>query len=72
VTADRFDIHVPADRIIQLDDEADRGDGVNQITYSDGWTLAPGNANDPRFKQNDHYSATKGSWFRGQIRRHQD
>ena len=63
VTADRFDVHVPADRIIQLDDQADIGDAVNQIKYSDGWNLAPGNANDPRFKQNDHYSFTKGSWF---------
>jgi hypothetical protein len=63
VTADRFDIHVPTTRIVQIDDEADIGEGINQITYSEGWTLAPGNANDPRFQQNDHYSFTQGSWF---------
>ncbi len=63
VTADRFDITVPATRIVVIDDNADIGEGVNQIKYSDGWTLAPGEASDPRYKQNDHYSFTKDSYF---------
>ncbi len=63
VTADRFDVHVPTTRIVQVDDDADIGDGVSQITYSDGWTLAPGNENDPRFNNNDHYSGNKDNWF---------
>ncbi len=63
VTADRFDVHLPATRIVQVDDEADIGEGVNQITYSDGWNLAPGNENDPRFNNNDHYSGQADAWF---------
>ncbi len=63
VTADRFDVHVPATRIVMVDDEADIGEGNNQITYSDGWTLAPGNENDPRFNNNDHYSGNRDNWF---------
>jgi hypothetical protein len=49
VTADRFDVTVPTTTILAIDDDADMGDGVNQITYSDGWTLAPGNDSDPRY-----------------------
>ncbi|MEM7386989.1 MAG: Ig-like domain-containing protein, partial [Verrucomicrobiota bacterium] len=63
VTADRFDVHVPTTRIVQIDDEADIGEGLNQITYSEGWNLAPGNENDPRFMNNDHYSGNRGNWF---------
>jgi len=63
VTADRFDITVPATRIVQIDDNADIGDGINQIKYSDGWNLAPGEASDPRFQHNDHYSFTKDAYF---------
>ena len=63
VTADRFDITVPATRLVVIDDNADIGDGVNQIKYSDGWTLAPGEASDPRYQHNDHYSFTKDSYF---------
>lgn len=63
VTADRFDVHVPTTRVIQVDDEADIGEGLNQITYSEGWNLAPGNENDPRFNNNDHYSGNQGNWF---------
>ena len=54
---------VLAGEVIQIDDEADIGDGINQITYSDGWTLAPGNDNDPRFNNNDHYSGNRDDWF---------
>src|SRR5262249_38210478 len=50
-------------KVIQIDDTADIGDGINQIKYSDGWNAAPGNDNDPRFNHNDHYSFTKGSYF---------
>ena len=50
-------------KIIQIDDTRDIGDGVNQIKYSDGWNLAPGEASDPRFLHNDHYSFTKDSYF---------
>ncbi|MEN9021325.1 MAG: hypothetical protein GWQ05_24420 [Verrucomicrobiaceae bacterium] len=46
VTANRFDVHVPTTRIVEVDDEANIGDGINQIAYLDGWTLAPGNEND--------------------------
>lgn len=63
VTADRFDVTVPDTTITQIDDNADIGDGVNQITYSSGWNLAPGDATDPRFNHNDHYSFTKDSYF---------
>jgi hypothetical protein len=49
--------------IIQVDDAADEGTSTNQISYTGTWTLAQGNANDPRFKNNDHYSSTKNSYF---------
>jgi hypothetical protein len=63
VTADRFDVHVPTTRIVQVDDEADIGEDDYQITYSENWNLAPGNENDPRFNNNDHWSDTIDSWF---------
>ncbi|MBM3840060.1 MAG: hypothetical protein FJ398_19260 [Verrucomicrobia bacterium] len=52
-----------ADRIVQIDDNADIGDGVNQIRYTGTWNLAPGNVNDPRFKNNDHYSDARNAYF---------
>jgi hypothetical protein len=52
-----------ADRIDQIDDTADEGTGFNQITYSSGWNLAQGNASDPRFKNNDHYTQTRNSYY---------
>ena len=63
VTADRFDVTVPETTLTQIDDTADEGDGVNQIKYSDGWNLAPGETSDPRYMHNDHYSFTKDSYF---------
>jgi hypothetical protein len=52
-----------ADRIIQIDDAADEGTGSNQISYTGGWTLAPGVDTDPRFQHNDHYDSTKNDYF---------
>ena len=52
-----------ADRIDQIDDTADEGPGLNQIAYTGTWNPAPGNANDPRFKNNDHYSNTRDAYF---------
>ena len=49
--------------VIKIDDNRDIGKGTNQITYSSGWTLAQGNANDPRFLNNDHYSGTSGNYL---------
>lgn len=49
--------------VIQIDDERDIGTSTNQIRYSGNWTLAPGNANDPRFLNNDHYSDSSGAYF---------
>lgn len=49
--------------VIQIDDNRDIGTKTNQIRYSGSWTLAPGNANDPRFLNNDHYSDASGSYF---------
>lgn len=49
--------------VIQIDDNRDIGKGTNQITYSSGWTLAQGNANDPRFLNNDHYSGNSGNYL---------
>lgn len=54
---------VVADRIIQIDDAADEGTGLNQISYTGGWTLAPGVETDPRFQHNDHYDMTKNDYF---------
>jgi hypothetical protein len=42
--------------VIKIDDNADIGEDVNQIRYTGTWTLAPGNPNDPRYLNNDHYS----------------
>lgn len=50
-------------KIIQIDDNRDIGTDVNQIRYNGSWTLAPGNANDPRFLNNDHYNAASGAYF---------
>jgi hypothetical protein len=54
-----------ADRIIQIDDTADEGAGTNQIKYTGTWTLAQGDANDPRFNHNDHYESNnnKNDYF---------
>lgn len=52
-----------ADRIIQIDDNADIGTDTNQISYTGGWTLAPGTETDPRFQHNDHYDSTKNNYF---------
>ena len=57
VTANVFVRELVADRIVKIDDEADIGDGLNQIQYTVGtWTLAPGGPTDPRFNHNDHYN----------------
>ncbi len=52
-----------ADRIDQIDDTADEGAGLNQIAYNNTWNLAQGNVNDPRFKNNDHYSDVRNAYF---------
>jgi hypothetical protein len=52
-----------ADRIQQIDDTEDMGDGLYQIQYTGAWNLAQGNANDPRFKNNDHYSDARNAYF---------
>lgn len=52
-----------ADRIDQIDDNRDIGTELGQIKYTGTWTLAPGNANDPRFLNNDHYSEARNSYF---------
>ncbi len=49
--------------VIQIDNQRDIGTGTNQIRYSGNWTLAQGNANDPRFLNNDHYSDQNGAFF---------
>jgi len=49
-----------ADRIVKIDDTEDEGTGPNQIRYQGTWTLAQGNANDPRYKNNDHYNLGTG------------
>lgn len=49
--------------VIQIDDNRDIGTTTNQIRYSGTWTLAPGNANDPRFLNNDHYADQAGAYF---------
>lgn len=49
--------------VIKIDDNADIGEEVNQIRYTGTWTLAPGNPNDPRYLNNDHYSDVSGSYF---------
>lgn len=58
VTANLNVRELVADRIVQIDDEADQGDGLYQITYSGSWTLAPGGESDPRFNHNDHYNVS--------------
>ena len=54
-----------ADRIIQIDDTADEGTGLNQISYTGTWNLAQGVDTDPRFQHNDHYESnnTKTDYF---------
>jgi hypothetical protein len=56
-----------ADRIIKIDDTADEGTGLNQITYTGTWTHAPGGATDPRYNHDDHYNlgntANKNAYF---------
>ena len=54
-----------ADRIIQIDDTADEGTDINQISYTGTWNLAQGNDSDPRFKHNDHYESNnnKNDYF---------
>lgn len=52
-----------ADRIEQIDDTTDEGESLNQVFYSEGWTLAQGNENDPRFNNNDHYSNVRNSFI---------
>lgn len=47
-----------ADRILKIDDTADEGPGVNQITYVGAWNLAQGGDSDPRYLHNDHYNAS--------------
>ena len=49
--------------VIQIDDNRDIGTKTNQIRYSGTWNLAPGNANDPRFLNNDHYADQAGAFF---------
>ena len=49
--------------ILQIDDQRDIGDSTNQIQYTGTWTLAEGNASDPRFLNNDHYSSTRNAYF---------
>ncbi|MHC1768494.1 MAG: Ig-like domain-containing protein [Verrucomicrobiia bacterium] len=65
VTANLNVRELVADRIVQIDDEADQGDGLYQIQYSGSWTLAPGGESDPRFNHNDHYNASnnKNDYF---------
>ncbi len=45
-----------ADRILKIDDTADEGTELNQISYSGSWNLAQGVESDPRYNHNDHYS----------------
>ncbi|MBI4661616.1 MAG: Ig-like domain-containing protein [Verrucomicrobia bacterium] len=52
-----------ADRIVQIDDTSDEGTSLNQIVYTGTWNLAQGNPNDPRFKNNDHYSDVRNAYF---------
>lgn len=49
--------------VIQIDDNRDIGTTVGKIRYSGAWTLAQGNANDPRFLNNDHYGDASGAFF---------
>jgi Bacterial Ig domain len=49
--------------VVSIDDTRDIGAGVNQIRYSGTWNLAQGNANDPRFLNNDHYADGGGAYF---------
>jgi hypothetical protein len=54
-----------ADRIVTIDDTADEGTELNQISYTGTWTLAQGGASDPRYKNNDHYNTSnnKAQYF---------
>lgn len=53
--------------VVQIDDQRDilvpANPQPNTIRYSGNWTLAQGNANDPRFLNNDHYSDQSGAYF---------
>lgn len=48
--------------VIQIDDNRDIGTTTNKLRYSGNWTLAQGNANDPRFLNNDHYADASGAY----------
>jgi hypothetical protein len=50
-------------KISQVDDAEDEGDGLGQIAYTGAWNLAQGNENDPRFKNNDHWSNEADAFF---------
>ncbi|MEO8428023.1 MAG: Ig-like domain-containing protein [Verrucomicrobiota bacterium] len=54
-----------ADRIITIDDTADEGTGLNQISYTGAWNPAPGGASDPRYNHDDHYESNnnKNDYF---------
>jgi hypothetical protein len=54
-----------ADRIVSIDDTADEGADLNQIQYTGAWTLAQGEASDPRYQHNDHYESSnnKNDYF---------
>lgn len=58
VTANVFVRELVADRIVKIDDNADIGEGENQIQYTGSWTLAQGGATDPRYLNNDHYNTS--------------
>jgi hypothetical protein len=65
VTASLFVRELVADRIIKIDDTADEGTELYQISYTGAWNLAQGDANDPRYNHNDHYdySNNKNDYF---------
>jgi hypothetical protein len=50
-----------ADRIEKIDDTRDEGSTLGKIRYVGSWNLAPGNASDPRFLNNDHYNLGTGN-----------
>jgi hypothetical protein len=54
-----------ADRIVKIDDTADEGTGLNQISYTGAWNLAQGEDTDPRYNHNDHYESNnnKNDYF---------
>ena len=54
-----------SDRILKIDDTADEGSNLNQITYVGTWNLAQGGTSDPRYLNNDHYESNnnKNDYF---------